>query len=150
MSDKRKVAGFAVVAALCLILSSAWSAKALPQAPAAGGQDTGGSKQPYTMPEYNAEQECTKEKNPAAQVKCLDDFVSKYPNSNLLIYVYPMYMQDYEQLKDYRKLIQTTEKLVGLGDKVDAATRFNAYYAHSVAYSTIIGSDTQSPPKTLL
>lgn len=144
MSDKCKVAGFAVAAALCLILSSAWSAKALPQAPAAGGQDTGGSKQPYTMPEYNAEQECTKEKNPAAQVKCLDDFVSKYPNSNLLIYAYPMYMQDYEQLKDYRKLIQTTEKLVGLGEKVDAATRFNAYYAHSVAYSTIIGSDKQA------
>ena len=35
------------------------------------------------MPEYNAEQACGADKNPTSQVKCLDDFVSKYPNSNL-------------------------------------------------------------------
>lgn len=140
MSDKCKVAGFAVVAGLCLILSSAWSANALPQAPAAGGQDPGTTSK-YSQAEYNAEQAAAAEKNPAQQVKMLDDFVSKYPNSVLLTYVYPMYMQAYEQLKDYRKLIQATDKVVGLGDKIDAATRFNAYYAHVVAYSTLLSSD---------
>ena len=88
MSGTRKVAGLAIVAALCLILGNAMSAAA--QAPAAAGQDPGAGKQPYTMPEYNSYQACASEKVPATQVKCLDDFVSKYPNSALLIYVYPL------------------------------------------------------------
>jgi hypothetical protein len=136
MSGTRKVAGLAMVAALCLILGNGLSARA--QTPAAGGQDAGAGKQPYTMAEYNSEQACASEKVPATQVKCLDDFVSKYPNSALLIYVYPLYMQSYGQLKDYQKVITNADKLAGLGDKVDAATRFNAYYTHAVAYSTLL------------
>ena len=145
MSGARKVAGLALVAALCLILGNGLSASALPQAPAAGGQDAGQGKQPYTMAEYNAYQAGKAETNPAQQVKLLDDFVSKYPNSALMIYIYPLYMQAYGQLKDYPKVITNADKLAGLGDKVDAATRFNAYYTHAIAYSTLLADKTQGP-----
>ena len=50
MNRIRRVAVLAISAMACVVLGSASNAGA--QAPA--GQDTGG-KQPYTMPEYNAE-----------------------------------------------------------------------------------------------
>ena len=117
MSGTRKVAGLAIVAALCLILGNGLSALARPQAPAAGAQDAGAGKQPYTMAEYNSYQAAAAEKNPAQQIKALDDFVSKYPNSALLIYVYPLYVQAYGQLKNYQKVIEYSDKVVGLGAK---------------------------------
>src|SRR2546430_11792285 len=77
MNGTRKWVGIAPVVTLCLILGSLTSLGA--QTPAAG-QDSGATKAPaYTLVEYNAEQACAAEKVPATQVKCLDDFVAKYP-----------------------------------------------------------------------
>ncbi len=50
------------------------------QAQAAAQQDT---KPAYTMAEYNAFQAANSEKDPMTQIKLLDDFSSKYPNSTL-------------------------------------------------------------------
>ncbi len=122
-----------MVAILFLIAGSGRSAFA--QAPAAG-QDTGAAK--YTMAEYNAYQACAAEKAPAALIKCLDDFVAKYPNSTLLNYVYPLYYQAYSAQKNYLKMIESADKLAALGDKIDALTRFNAYYTHATAYYAMI------------
>src|ERR1043166_5280121 len=127
MNRMKRVAGLAMSASLCWVLGSAATA----QAPA-GGQDA--DKQPCTMPEYNAEQACANDKNPSSQVKCLDDFVSKYPNSNLLIYVYPMYYQAYSQLKNWAKVIDSADKLVALGDKVPVNERYGALYARAFAF----------------
>jgi tetratricopeptide (TPR) repeat protein len=137
MIGTRKVAGLAMVAALCLILGNGLSALAQPQAPAAGAQDAGQTKQPYTMAEYNSYQACAAEKVPATLVKCLDDFVSKYPNSALLIYVYPLYVQAYGQLKNYQKVIEYSDKVVGLGPKIDAGGQYQALYAHCFAYNAL-------------
>lgn len=139
MNGTRRLTGFAMVAALCLILGNALVASA--QAPAAG-QDATAPK--YTMAEYNAYQACAAEKAPAAQIKCLDDFVSKYPNSTLLNYVYPLYSQAYGLQKNYRKVIEYADKLAAMGDKVDAGTRFNAYYTHVAAYSAIISDAAEA------
>jgi tetratricopeptide (TPR) repeat protein len=133
MNGTQRVTGLAMVAGLCLILGNGLIAKA--QAPAAG-QDASAPK--YTMAEYNAYQACAAEKAPAAQIKCLDDFVSKYPNSTLLNYVYPLYSQAYGQQKNYAKVIEYADKLAAMGEKVDAGTRFNAYYTHVAAYSALI------------
>ena len=130
MNRMRRFAGLAVSALLCWMLGSAAAA----QAPA-GGQDAG--KQPYTMPEYNAEQACGNDKNPSTQVKCLDDFVSKYPNSNLLVYVYPMYYQAYFQLKNFAKVMEYADKMVALGDKVDANAKYAALYARALAFASL-------------
>ena len=145
MSGTRKVAGLAIVAALCLILGNGLIAVAQAQAPAAGGQDAGAGKQPYTMPEYNSYQACASEKVPATQLKCLDDFVSKYPNSALLIYVYPLYVQAYGQLKNYQKVIEYADKVIGLGDKIDAGGQYQALYAHCFAYNALSAAQQADP-----
>jgi hypothetical protein len=104
------------------------------------GQDAnaGASKQPYTMAEYNAYTAAASEKNPVTQIKLLDDFVSKYPNSALMLYVYPIYYQAYFAQKNYPRVIEYSDKTVALGDKVDATAKYNALYAHTAAYNAII------------
>src|SRR5262250_3996800 len=130
MNRQRRGAVLAISASLCVLLGNASNTRAgQPQ-----GQDT---KQPYTMPEYNAEQVCASDKNPSTQVKCLDDFVSKYPNSNLLIYAYPMYYQAYFQLKNYSKVIEYADKMVALGDKADANSKYAALYARALAFGSM-------------
>src|SRR5262245_40712914 len=131
MNRLKRVAGLAMSASLCWMLGNA----AMAQAPA-GGQDAG-KQPPYTMPEYNAEQACANDKNPSSQVKCLDDFVSKYANSNLLIYVYPMYYNAYFQLKNYAKVIEYADKMVALGDKADANAKYGALYARALAFGSM-------------
>src|ERR1700704_2820850 len=82
MNRTRSVASLAIFAALCLSLGSAAAAQTPPaaqSAPAAGQDAPPQGKQPYTMAEYNSYQACDTDKNPASQVKCFDDFVSKYP-----------------------------------------------------------------------
>jgi len=142
MNATRRLTGLAIVAALCLVLNGV---RALAQAPAAA-QDAAAAKGPkYTQAEYNAEQACAAEKVPAAIVKCADDFVSKYPNSDLLVYIYPLYYQAYSAQKNYLKMIEIADKLAALGDKVDALTRFNAYYSHATAYYAMISDSTVGP-----
>ena len=143
MNATRRLAGFAMVATLFLVAGIGLSAFA--QAPAAG-QDTGAAKGPkYTQAEYNAEQACAAEKTPAPLLKCLDDFVAKYPNSDLLSYVYPLYYQAYSAQKNYAKMIESADKLAGLGDKIDALTRFNAYFTHATAYYAMVSDPVAGP-----
>ena len=146
MNRIRRFAVLSISAALCLALGNANSVRA--QAPA--GQDAAGKQQPYTMPEYNAEQACANDKNPTSQVKCLDDFVSKYPNSNLLIYVYPMYYQAYSQLKAWPKVIESADKVVALGDKVGPNEKYGALYARAFAFNNLTAADQATQAKTAI
>jgi tetratricopeptide (TPR) repeat protein len=141
MNRKRRVAVLAISASLCVLLGNASNTRAgQPQA-----QDT--KQPPYTMPEYNAEQACGNDKNPASQVKCLDDFVSKYPNSALLIYVYPMYYQSYSQLKNWAKVIENADKLVALGDKIGPNERYGALYARAFAFNSLPAAEQAAQAK---
>jgi tetratricopeptide (TPR) repeat protein len=127
------VAGLAMIAALCLAIGGASTAFA--QAPA--GQDAAAGQQKYTMAEYNSYQACAAEKNPQAQIKCLDDFVAKYPNSALLVYIYPLYYNAYSQLKNWPKVIEYADKLLTMADKVEPPIRYQAYYARAFAFSNL-------------
>jgi hypothetical protein len=89
-------------------------------------EQQGQQKATYTMPEYNAFQAANSEKDAQARIKLLDDFVAKYPNSTLMQYVYTLYYQTYNQLKDYPKTIEYADKLVAMGDKVGADVRLGA------------------------
>jgi hypothetical protein len=136
MNRTPRMAALAILAVLCLILGNEPTANA--QAPAAG-QDTGATKAPpYTMAEYNAYKACEGEANPAQKVKCLDDFVSKYPNSGLLNFVYQKYEEGYGQLKNYAKVIENADKLAAMGSKIEPGVLFNAYYTHCAAYNALI------------
>lgn len=95
------------------------------QAPAARGVQQ--SQQPsYTMPEYNQFTNCQTEKDPTAKVKCLDAFVTAYPQSTLMQYADEIYYQTYYQLKNYGKSIEYADKLVALAEKADLARRLQA------------------------
>ena len=144
MKATRRLAGLAVLVALCLALGSE---SAFAQAATAGGQDQGAGKQAYTMPEYNAYKACADDKVPASQIKCFDDFVAKYPNSALLVYVYPAYIQAYGAQKNYLKLIDNVDKLNQLGDKVDALTRLQALFARASSYLTLSPADQTTQAK---
>ena len=150
MNRIRRIAGLAVLASLGLLLGTA--SGVLAQA-AASGQDTpAAGKQQYTMPEYNAEQACDADKVPTSKVKCLDDFVSRYPNSYLLKFVYPMYYQSYYQLKNWAKLIEYVDKYVALADKMGAAEigpneRYAALYARAAAFYSLAPADQAAQAK---
>lgn len=146
MNGTNKIAGLAMVAALGINLGTAAGSRAQAQA-APAGQDAAAAKPQYTMAEYNSYQAAAAEKSPAQQVKALDDFVSKYPNSALTIYIYPLYYQAYSQLKNYQKVIENADKLVALNDKVDAGARYQALYARAFAYNAIIADPANA--KTL-
>ena len=141
MSGTRKAAGLALAAVLCLILGNGI---ANAQA-AAGGQDSTPKGPRYTQAEWNAQQACAAEKLPATLLKCVDDFVAKYPNSELLQYIYPLYYQAYSAQKNYAKMIESADKLAALGDKIDPLTRFNAHFGHYTAYYTMVSDAAAGP-----
>jgi len=91
------------------------------------------AKPAYTIPEYNAFQAANSEKDPAAKLKDLDDFVAKFPNSTLLQYVYQLYYQTYFQQKNYPKTIEYADKLIAM-DSVDLSVRLQASLARVQAF----------------
>ena len=135
MKATRRWASFAVVAVLSLFVLTAANVRA---------QDTGAAPtkapgQPYTMAEYNAYQAAASEKNAATQIKELDDFVAKYPNSALLNYIYPLYYRNYGQQKNFPKTIEYADKQIALS----AATpgeKYDAYTVRAFAFN-----NTQNP-----
>jgi hypothetical protein len=144
MKATRRLAGLAVLVALSLALGSV---SAFAQAAAAGGQDQGAGKQAYTMPEYNAYKACADDKVPGSQIKCFDDFVQKYPNSALLVYVYPAYIQAYGGQKNFLKVIENVDKLTQLGDKVDALVRLQALFARASSYLALPAAEQTAQAK---
>lgn len=137
MKAIRRLASLAAVTALCLV---GIDAGRLCAQDAAGGA----SQQKYTMAEYNAYQAAAAEKTPAAQVKLLDDFVAKYPNSALLNYIYTLYYKNYGTQKNFPKTIEYTDKLLALGDKASPSERYDAYYVRAYAYNNIQNPDAAS------
>jgi len=134
MNATPRMASLALFAALGLI--------GLNAAPlAAQDAGAGGSQQKYTMPEYNAWQAASAEKNPAAQLKLLDDFVAKYPNSALLNYIYPLYFQNYAVQKNYPKVIENANKQLALGSKLTPTERYQAYSAIAFAFNNTPNPD---------
>ena len=87
------------------------------------------AKPTYTIPEYNAFQAANAEKDPQARLKLLDDFVAKFPSSTLNPYVYQLYIKTHTDLKNYPKVIEYADKVIALGDKVDAAGKLQALQA---------------------
>jgi tetratricopeptide (TPR) repeat protein len=128
---KRRILNLTAVILSALVLMPLFTRPAAVQAAA---QD---QKPSYTIPEYNAFQAANAEKDPAAKIKLLDDFVSKFPNSTLLQYVYQLYYQAYLQTKNYPKAIEYADKLVAMGDKVDPAVVLGALQARVQAFSAM-------------
>ncbi|MGA3292520.1 MAG: hypothetical protein ABSE45_00915 [Candidatus Acidiferrales bacterium] len=114
-----------------------WISLSAGPAAAQGAQQS--SQQPtYTMAEYNSFQACQAEKDPQAKATCLDDYMTKYPNSTLNKYVGPLYVQvcsQYGQAKQYPKAIACADHVVSLGDKADVTTRLQAIQVRVQSFS---------------
>jgi tetratricopeptide (TPR) repeat protein len=121
--------------AVSLTVLALMSGFARPVAAQAAAQDQ--QKPSYTIPEYNAFQAANAEKDPAAKLKLLDDFIVKFPNSTLLQYVYQLYVATYLQMKNYPKTIEYADKLVAMGDKVDAGVVLQALQSRVQAFSAM-------------
>jgi tRNA A-37 threonylcarbamoyl transferase component Bud32/tetratricopeptide (TPR) repeat protein len=83
------------------------------------------------------------EKDEARQIERLDEFVSKFPDSELLSDAYRLYYRDYRTLKNFSKVIEYADKLTALGNKVDARVRFEALYTRASAYNMLRPNDPQ-------
>jgi tetratricopeptide (TPR) repeat protein len=110
----------------------------MPAQPAAAQAAAQGAAQTsYTIPEYNAFQAAAAEKDPAAKIKDLDDFVSKFSNSTLMPYVYETYYQAYYLTKNYPKALEYADKLIAMGDKAELPRRFAAIQARVQLFSSV-------------
>jgi len=134
------------MASLLLLAALGFGSTPRVSAQAAGGAAPagGGSQQKYTMAEYNSYQAAAAEKNPAAQIKLLDDFVSKYPSSALLNYIYPLYYKNYFAQKNYPKAIEYCDKMIAMGDKVSPGELNDAYYVRAYAFNSIQNPDAET------
>lgn len=113
---------------------------AAPQAPADQ------AKPGYTLAEYNQYQAADKEQNPQQKIKALDDFVKAYPNSTLMPYIYRDYYTTYMQLKNFVQVIEFADRMLALGEKIDASGRLDAYYQRSLAfYQGASSKELQTP-----
>ena len=92
------------------------------------------AKPAYTLAEYNQYQAADKEANPQQKIKLLDDFVKAYPNSTLMPYVYRDYYTTYMALKNFAQVIEYADRMIALGDKIDATGRLEAYYTRAQAF----------------
>jgi tRNA A-37 threonylcarbamoyl transferase component Bud32/tetratricopeptide (TPR) repeat protein len=106
--------------------------------------DATGKKVSYavgTAVEHNGFKAVQAEKNEARQIQRLDEFVAKFPESEMLVDAYALYYRDYRELKNFPKVIEYADKLVALGNKADANARFQALYARAIAYDALRPDD---------
>jgi tetratricopeptide (TPR) repeat protein len=99
------------------------------------------AKPAYSLAEYNQYQAADKEQNPQQKVKALDDFVKAYPNSTLMPYIYRDYYTTYMALKNFGQVIEYADRMIALGDKIDATGRLEAYYTRAQAFYLGVSTD---------
>ena len=104
---------------------AAWAQGAAPAAQANPG---------YTTAEYNAYNAAKSIAAPADKIKALEAFIAQYNNPTLMPFVYRDLYTTYYAQKNYVKTIEYVDKLLALGDKVDAATRLAALVNRGQAY----------------
>jgi tetratricopeptide (TPR) repeat protein len=124
---RERMAARGIVLALAMFLC--WQVK-----PAAA-QDAQQGQPSYTIPEYNAFQACRAETNAQTKVKCLDDFVAKFPKSTLMKYIDQLYWSTYNELKNYAKVTEFADKYIAESDaKADVAARVQAFYTRCAVF----------------
>lgn len=94
-----------------------------------------GQEASYTPAEYKAYEAAQKAGDPQQQISLLTQYEAKFPGSSLLPYVYSLEFQTYSRMKNYSQAVASMDKLLALGDKLDATTRLQAYFARAQAFN---------------
>ncbi len=87
----------------------------------------------YTRAEYDAYQAAANEQDAQKRRQLLDEFVSKFPQSTLLPYVYRLYYLTYSQLQNHPKVIEYADKLLATGN-LDTASKLEALVARAQSF----------------
>ena len=75
--------------------------------------------------------------------------MKEYPNSTLMPYVYRDYYTTYMALKNYAQVIEYADRMIALGDKIDATGTLEAYYARAQAFYLGMADKTLQTPDAL-
>jgi tetratricopeptide (TPR) repeat protein len=112
---------------LLVVMAGARAAQALPLQEQQAGQPK------YSRAEYDAYQATAAEKNLQQKVKLLDDFMAKYPTSDLLVYIYSEYVETYSALRQWPKVIEYFDRLLSLS-KLEDVVRLNTLYHRAATF----------------
>ena len=126
---------------IAFLLSAAFLAQAHTAA------QTKSAPRTYTAAEYNAYQAAQTEQDPSKRARMIDDFISQFPKSALLIYGYPLCYETYFVLKNYPRVLACADELVQLGEDATAEARYMALYKASVAYNKLNSDDPELATK---
>jgi hypothetical protein len=106
-----------------------------------------GQQQTPSTAETSTYQEAHTEREAQSKIKLLDDFVSKYPMSVLIPYVYQEYYVAYYQLKNYVQTIEYVDRLLALGDKINIGMGLQALGFRAKAYCIDSGNTRLQAPE---
>jgi len=122
---RTRIVALAAILALAACFAPAW-AGSVPEPQQAAHPKA-------TRAEYDAYQAANTEKDPQKKIALLDAFVSKYPNSEYLSYVYNDYWQAYVALKQWTKVIEYLDKLLALPELNEGA-KLEYYYRRAATF----------------
>jgi len=114
---------------------------ALSAAAAAAGQQPaqGAAQQPkYSPAEYQDYTAAQSEKNAQQRATLLEAFVAKWPQSELLPYVYQLMVTTYAELRNFPKVMDSADRLLALGEKIDPWSRAQAIFQRCIAYQSAV------------
>jgi hypothetical protein len=97
--------------------------------------------------EATAYQAAHSERDAQSKIKSLDDFVSKYPMSVLIPFVYQDYYLAYYQMKNYPQTIEYVDRLLALDYRIDVGTSVQALGFRAKAYCIGVGSNGLQTPE---
>jgi hypothetical protein len=81
------------------------------------------------------------ENDPGKRIAQLDEFVAKHPESDLLVYVYPLYCDAYGKMKNFPMVMEYADKVLALDGKLTVSTEYNALRNWTTAYNSLNSDD---------
>jgi hypothetical protein len=89
------------------------------------------------------------ENDPENQIAQLDELVAKLPQSDLLVYVYPLYCDAYSKMKNFPMVMEYADKVLALGSKATVEETYNALRKWTAAYNSLNSDDAALAAKAL-
>ena len=105
----------------------------------ADSQEAPAQKPTYTRQEYDAYNAAVNEKSPQQRLRLLDEFVAKFPNVSpeLMVPALRGYLLTYNELRNYPKVVEYADRILGFSDRLDSAGKLEPLYLRTLAYNNL-------------